>query len=93
MVGSVAVAEMVAIAVVVAAVRGGGGFPSPGALRGSSEFIGVGAGQMVSRSPKSSPAQPSFHVNMEEPDELDALLNAFVNRKSMFSRSAKKLRM
>ena len=77
---------------VVAAVRGGGGFPSPGALRGSSEFIGVGAGQMVS-SPKSSPAQPSFHVNMEEPDELDALLNAFVNRKSMFSRSAKKLRM
>ncbi len=78
---------------VVAAVRGGGGFPSPGALRGSSEFIGVGAGQMVSRSPKSSPAQPSFHVNMEEPDELDALLNAFVNRKSMFSRSAKKLRM
>ena len=80
---------------VVAAVRGGGGFSSPsgGALRGSSEFIGMGNNQVVSRSPKTSPVQPSFHVNMDEPDELDALLTAFVNRKSMFSRSAKKLRM
>jgi hypothetical protein len=70
----------------------GSSYASPGGkLGGKSEFINFrGVDSEKRRGP--SPTQPSFHVNMDEPDELDALLTAFVHRKSMFSRSAKKIR-
>ena len=70
----------------------GATYASPGGkLGGKSEFINFReSNSEKKRGP--SPMQPSFHVNMDEPDELDALLTAFVHRKSMFSRSAKKIR-
>lgn len=65
-----------------------GGSPE-GVIGSRSEFISYSGSE--GKQPM-SPTQPSFHINMDEPDELDALLTAFVHRKSVFSRSAKKLR-